>query len=72
MINTIERFKKGDKITYSNGYEKYVNKPDKYEYFFDSEYYNPIYQQQIVKIERFQKRFGVYFLKVIFDIKNKR
>lgn len=63
----MQKFLKGDLITYSNGQKKYINKPDKYYKYFDNNYYNPIYDLQIVKIQRWIKCFCFYKLKTIYE-----
>lgn len=63
----IDIFKKGDIITYSNGLVKYINKSDKYNFYFDNEYYNSKYDLQIVKIQRYVKFLCFYKLKTIYE-----
>lgn len=64
------RFKKGDLVTYSNGYTKYINKPSKYEKFFDENYFNRIYNLQIIRIKRYFKFFGFSVLKTVWEKKD--
>lgn len=61
------RFEKGDIITYSNGNKKCVNRPDRYEKYFDDDYCNPIYHLKIVKVQRYKKILGFYILKTIYS-----
>lgn len=62
-----KKYQKGDIITYSNGVVKYINKPDKYDYYFNNEYYNPKYDLQIIKIQRYIKFLCFYRLKTIYE-----
>jgi len=62
----IKDIKKGDIITYLNGDINYVNKPYKYEKYFDRDFYNWALSCQIVKIQRYVKFLGFYRLKTIY------
>lgn len=62
----VDRFKKGDIVTYSNNVVKFINKPNKYEKYFDYDYYNSIYNLKIMKLQRYKKVFGIYILKTIY------
>lgn len=62
----MKRYLKGDIVTYSNGYTKYINKPDRYERYFDDDYINPTYDLKIMKIQRFVKVLWFYKLRTIY------
>lgn len=62
----MKRYLKGDIVTYSNGYTKYINKPDRYYRYFDNDYYNSAYNLKIVKIQRYIKVLWFYKLKTIY------
>lgn len=67
----MERYKKGDLVTYSSGVIKYINKPDRYYRYFDNDYFNHSYNLKIVKIQRYFKCLWFYRLKTIYkDNKN--
>lgn len=55
------RYQKGDIVTYSNGIVKVINKPNKYEKYFDDDYYNPTYDLRIDKIQRYKKYYAFIF-----------
>jgi len=66
-----ERYSKGDIVTYSNGVVKSINKPNRYYWYFDSDYYNPSYDLQIIKIQRPTRLFGnIYRLKTVYERHN--
>lgn len=62
----VKEIKKGDIITYHNGDINYVNKPHKYEKYFNKNFYNFELGLQIVKIQRYVKFLGFYRLKTIY------
>lgn len=60
------RYQKGDIVTYSNGIVKVINKPNKYEKYFNDDYYNPTYDLRIDKIQRYKKILCFYILETIY------
>ena len=65
----MERYKKGDIVTYSNGMTKFINKPDRYARYFNEDYINPIYDLKIMKIQRPKKILFFYVLITIYERK---
>lgn len=63
----MERYKKGDIVTYSNGMTKCINKPDRYARYFDNNYYNSAYDLTIMKIQRFKKILWFYMLVTVYE-----
>lgn len=62
----IEQIKRGDIVTYQSGLINYVNKPYKYQKYFNKNFYNYELDLQIVKIQRYVKFLGFYRLKTIY------
>lgn len=60
------RYIKGDIVTYSSGVVKFINKPDRYERYFDDDYINPTLDLKIMTIQRFVKVLWFYKLKTIY------
>lgn len=60
------KYKKGDIVTYSDGKIKCINKPNKYEKYFNDNLYNPYYGLQIIKIQRYVKFLCFYRLKTVW------
>lgn len=63
----IKDLRKGDVITYQTGGINCVNKPYKYEIYFDEDFYNWKLDLQIVKIQRYVKFLCFYRLKTIYE-----
>ena len=61
--------KKGDIITYQYGKKNYVNRPDKYHYYFDEEFKNRYSGLKINKIQRYEKFLFGYRLRTIYKRK---
>lgn len=66
---TVREIQKGDIITYCNGGINYVNKPEKYHYWFDELLYNRTFNLGIAKIQRYVKFLWFYRLKTIYKRK---
>ena len=64
----VEDIRKGDIVTYKNGRVNNVNKPDKYHYWFNEDFKNPMLNRgfDIMKIERYVKCLCFYRLKTIY------
>ncbi len=60
------KYKKGDIVTYSSGVVKCINRPERYQFYFDDNYYNASYHLKIVKIQRYVKFLCFYILKTIY------
>ena len=66
---TIKDIKKGDIVTYKNKRVNIVNKPDKYYYWFNEEFKNPMLNRgfDIMRIDRYVKYLWFYRLKTIYE-----
>lgn len=64
--NILALIQKGDIITYDCGRVNFVNKPFKYQMYFDKNMYNSNLDLRIVKIQRYVKVLGLYKLKTIY------
>lgn len=64
----MKKYKKGDKVTYSNGYTKYINRPESFYKYFDDEFYNYDYDLKIIKIQRYIKILFFYVLITIYRV----
>lgn len=62
----VEDIKRGDIITYQNGKKTYVNRPDKYRYYFNDDFYNIMANKKINKIQRYVKCLWFYKLKTLY------
>lgn len=58
----------GDIVTYRNGRINHVNKPDKYNYWYNKDFKNPMLNRgfDIMKIQRYVKCLWFYRLKTIY------
>lgn len=65
--NILSLIQKGDIITYDSGRVNFVNKPFKYQMYFDKNMYNSTLDLRIVKIQRYVKILGFYKLKIIYS-----
>lgn len=65
--NTLSIIQKGDIITYDSGRVNFVNKPFKYQMYFDKNMYNSTLDLRIIKIQRYVKVLGFYKLKTIYS-----
>lgn len=65
--NTLYLIQKGDIITYDSGRVNFVNKPFKYQMYFDKNMYNSTLNLRIIKIQRYVKILGFYKLKTIYS-----
>lgn len=64
--NILSQIRKGDIITYDCGRVNFVNKPFKYQMYFDKNMYNSDLNIRIVKIQRYVKILCFYKLKTIY------
>lgn len=64
--NILLQIRKGDIITYDYGRVNFVNKPFKYQMYFDKNMYNSDLNIRIVKIQRYVKILCFYKLKTIY------
>lgn len=73
MIKSVSEIKKGDIILYRSGRINHVNKPFKYELWFDEDFKHIEYNRSsdIMEIKRFVKILGLYRLKTIYKRKGK-
>lgn len=65
--NILSLIQKGDIITYDSGRVNFVNKPFKYQMYFDKNMYNSALDLRIIKIQRYVKVLGFYKLKTIYS-----
>ena len=65
----VKDIKKGDIITYKNGKINYVNRIEKYYYWFDKDFKNKRLDFDIVKIQRYVKFLCFYRLVTIYKVK---
>lgn len=65
--NILSLIKKGDIVTYDNGKRNFVNKPFKYQMYFDTNMYNSNLNLRIIKIQRYIKVLWFYKLKTIYS-----
>jgi hypothetical protein len=65
--NILFLIKKGDIITYDSGKRNFVNKPFKYQMYFDTNMYNSNLNLRIIKIQRYIKVLWFYKLKTIYS-----
>lgn len=64
--NVLSLIQKGDIITYDSGRVNFVNKPFKYQMYFDKNMYNSNLGLRIIKIQRYVKILCFYKLKTIY------
>lgn len=62
----VKNIRKGDIITYQTGRINYVNNPNKYQIYFNKDFYNYAIDLQIIKIQRYVKFLCFYRLKTIY------
>lgn len=65
--NILPLIKKGDIVTYDSGKRNFVNKPFKYQMYFDTNMYNSNLNLRIIKIQRYIKVLWFYKLKTIYS-----
>jgi hypothetical protein len=65
--NILSLIKKGDIVTYDSGKRNFVNKPFKYQMYFDTNMYNSNLNLRIIKIQRYIKVLWFYKLKNIYS-----
>ena len=65
--NILSLIKKGDIVTYDSGKRNFVNKPFKYQMYFDTNMYNSNLNLRIIKIQRYIKVLWFYKLKTIYS-----
>lgn len=65
--NILSLIKKGDIVIYDSGKRNFVNKPFKYQMYFDTNMYNSNLNLRIIKIQRYIKVLWFYKLKTIYS-----
>ena len=73
MIKNISELQKGDLVIYRYGRTNFVNKPYKYEQWFNDDFKHIEYgkSSDIMEIKRYKKILGFYRLKTIYKRKER-
>ena len=71
-INSINKLKKGDLVIYRSGRTNYVNRPYKYQMWYDNNFRHREhdYNDDIVEIKRYVKIIFFYIQKIIYKRTN--